>query len=233
MSDRLATALTWYGVSKGDRVFVLLPNSVEAVVGILACLKAGAVFVLPAYATRQERLDYILADCRPRAVITDNKAVARVAAASLVVDSENPKLIVVGEQQECGRDVGYEWIQRQCPAVRPPVHCFDSDLACIIYTSGSTATPKGVMCEHGNMEFAARTVIRYLENTEADVILNVLPLSFSYGLYQALMAFMSGATLVLEQTFAYPALLLQRMETERVTGLPAVPTMLVPLLQFD
>src|SRR4051812_16575460 len=79
MSDRLATVLTWYGVSKGDRVCILLPNGVEAVIGILACLKAGAVFVLPAYSTRQERLAYILADCGPRAVITDSKAAARVS----------------------------------------------------------------------------------------------------------------------------------------------------------
>src|SRR5947208_3232846 len=136
MSDRLATALTWYGVSKGDRVCIVLPNSIEAVVGILACLKAGAVFVLPAYSTRQERLGHILADCRPRAVITDIRALARVSAAGADVDGENSKVIVVGEQadqEECSREAGYEWIQQHCPAVRPPVHCFDSDLACMIY----------------------------------------------------------------------------------------------------
>jgi long-chain acyl-CoA synthetase len=231
MSDRLAAALTARGVSKGDRVCIVLPNGAEAVIGILACMKTGAVFVAVSYSARAERLSYMLSDCRPRAVITDEKAAGRVGVGcgrplpygrgSDWGSSGTPELIVVGDRA---------W-EESGPA--PQVHCVASDLACIIYTSGSAATPKGVMCEQGSMEFVARAVMTYLENTEDDVILNVLPLSFSYGLYQALMTFMLGATLVLERTFAYPTALLQRIQEERVTGLPAVPTILVSLLQLD
>jgi long-chain acyl-CoA synthetase len=222
-SDRLALALGARGVSKGDRVCILLPNGAEAVIAILACMKAGAVFVVASYATRAERLSYILSDCRPTVVITDEKAAERAIGyrRTLPSPSENPEVIIAGQY-----DATEFSSARQ-------VHCFASDLACIIYTSGSTARPKGVMCEHGSMEFVARSVISYLENTEDDVILSVLPLSFSYGLYQALMAFMLGATLVLEPHFGYPVTLLQRIQAERVTGLPAVPTMLISLLQLD
>jgi len=69
----------------------------------------------------------------------------------------------------------------------------ESDLACLIYTSGTTGNPKGVMCHHGGMVFAANAIVEYLENNEHDVILNVLPLAFSYGIYQVMATFYTGA----------------------------------------
>ena len=62
-----------------------------------------------------------------------------------------------------------------------------------------------------------------------DVVLNVLPMSFDYGLYQALMAARVGATLVLEKSFAYPFDILRRVSEEGVTGFPGVPTMFATL----
>jgi acyl-CoA synthetase (AMP-forming)/AMP-acid ligase II len=64
-------------------------------------------------------------------------------------------------------------------------------------------------------------------------VIDVLPLSFDYGLYQLLMVFKFGGTLVLERSFAYPAAVLQRMQQERVTGFPGVPTIFAILLQMD
>jgi long-chain acyl-CoA synthetase len=118
-------------------------------------------------------------------------------------------------------------------AKRPPCQNIDLDLACLIYTSGSTGEPKGVMSDHSNMVFAAGSITTYINNVEDDVIINVLPLSFDYGLYQLLMAFKIGGRLVLEQTFAYPAMILKRIEEERVTGFPGVPTVFAMLVQMD
>src|SRR5205807_5297849 len=84
------------------------------------------------------------------------------------------------------------------------------DLAMLIYTSGSTGFPKGVMMTHQNVVAAATSITAYLENTADDVILNVLPISFDYGLYQLLMAAKVGATLVLEQSFAFPQAIFAR-----------------------
>jgi len=89
------------------------------------------------------------------------------------------------------------------------------------------------MSTHANMVFAASSIIQYLENTPEDIVINVLPLAFDYGLYQLLMVFKFGGTLVLERTFAYPAAILKRIEQERVTGLPGVPTLFSVLLQMD
>ena len=114
-----------------------------------------------------------------------------------------------------------------------PSGCIDLDLAALIYTSGSTGTAKGVMLTHLNIVSAATSITHYLENTENDVILNVLPLSFDYGLYQLLMAFKLGATLVLERSFTYPGAVLERIGEEGVTGFPIVPTIAALLLQLD
>ncbi len=89
------------------------------------------------------------------------------------------------------------------------------------------------MVTHLNVVSAATSITTYLENSPADVILNVLPLSFDYGLYQVLMAFKVGATLVLERSFVYPYAVVERMINENVTGFPVVPTIVAILLQLD
>jgi long-chain acyl-CoA synthetase len=109
----------------------------------------------------------------------------------------------------------------------------DANLAALVYTSGSTGEPKGVMLTHGNLMAAAVSICRYLDLTSSDVILNVLPLAFTYGLGQVTTAFHAGATLVLERSFAFPQAVIRTMLRERVTGFPLVPTIATLLLQQD
>jgi long-chain acyl-CoA synthetase len=107
------------------------------------------------------------------------------------------------------------------------------DLATLIYTSGSTGEPKGVMSTHHNMVSAARSIVQYIGNVEEDIILDVLPLSFDYGLYQVIMAFMFGGTVVLEKSFLYLHSILDRIVQEKVTGFPIVPTVVAMLLKMQ
>ena len=106
------------------------------------------------------------------------------------------------------------------------------DLAMLVYTSGSTGFPKGVMMTHANVVAAATSITTYLENTPDDIILNVLPISFDYGLYQILMAARVGATLVLQKSFAFPQTVFDLIREERVTGFPIVPTIAALILQM-
>ena len=109
----------------------------------------------------------------------------------------------------------------------------ETDLATIIYTSGSTGNPKGVMSAHYNMVFAAKSITTYLENTEDDIILCALPLSFDYGLYQIIMTFMFGGTVVLERSFLYPYRIFELIFKHRVTGFPLVPTVAGIILEME
>src|SRR5262249_7180465 len=104
----------------------------------------------------------------------------------------------------------------------PPT--IDQDLASIIYTSGSTGEPKGVMLSHLNMTSAATSISTYLGLRDDDIVFNVLPLAFDYGLYQVLMASRVGACVVLHRSLAFPVKILEAMARERVTVLPFVPT---------
>src|SRR5205823_6210877 len=83
---------------------------------------------------------------------------------------------------------------------------------------------KAVMCDHSNIVFVASSVIGYLEHTSADTILNVLPLSSGYGLYQPRMTFTFPGTLIHQRSYAYPAATSETIAQERATGPPGVPT---------
>jgi amino acid adenylation domain-containing protein len=237
MANRLANAMIEHGVKRGDRVVIYLNNSVEAAVGIFATLKAGGVFVVVNRTTKRDKLTYILNNCRATAFFADAQSREMVGT----VTTEVPSLkfsVFCGKHSpeaaaECKRSLDFKATQSAYPAHRPPQVNIDLDLACLIYTSGTTGDPKGVMSDHSNVVFAASAVIEYLQNVEDDIVINVLPFSFDYGLYQLLMVFKFGGRLVLERTFAYPAAILKRMEQERVTGLPGVPTIFAILLQMD
>ena len=235
-ANALAHALVAGGVARGDRVLVRLGSREEAAVAIFAVLKSGAVFSVVHPTTKPAQIAHLLRDCGARALICAGDPPAalremthRADALRLVVDAgsgaapiEAPGLRVL------------RLAELPAGAPAPPAkRCIDIDLAALVYTSGSTGLPKGVMLTHLNMVAAATSITTYLENTEDDVIFSCLPLSFDYGLYQLLMACRMGATLVLEPSFAYPHAVLQRIVREGATGLPIVPTMSAILLERD
>lgn len=238
MANRLANSMLAGGVKRGDRVAICLNNSVEAVVSVFAILKAGATFVFVNRSTKEDKLVYILNNCRATILITDerlldddlllrvNRRVASLKASFVSAHSKLPAVLPPGCHDYASA------LDSSSPR-RPACTNIDLDLACLIYTSGSTGEPKGVMCDHGNAVFAASSIITYLGNAEDDVVINVLPLSFDYGLYQLLMTFKFGGTLVLERGFTYPAAVLKRIEEEKVTGLPGVPTLFALLISMD
>lgn len=236
--NRLAHALIAEGVQPGDRVAVYLENSVEAVLSVFGVLKAGAVFLVVNPTTKTDKLLYILNDCRAVALVTDARKLDGMG--ETWANAPHLKTVFVAGSRAEGRGANPRTISLEsvthrddAPLPPPPRRRIDIDLAALIYTSGSTGTPKGVMLTHLNVVSAATSITSYLENVPADVILNVLPLSFDYGLYQVLMAFKVGATVVLERSFTYPYAVVETLIREHVTGLPIVPTISAVLLQLD
>ena len=235
-AERLAATLQAHSVQRGDRVAIFLENCVEAVVGIFAALKAGAVFMPVNPQTKADKLTYLLNDSGARAVISHRNfkqllehAVggAETVTVTVLVEPQTSELLAGGQT------LSFVDAVAQGPAkfVLPPT--IDQDLASIIYTSGSTGEPKGVMVTHLNMVSAATSISTYLGLREDDIILNVLPIAFDYGLYQILMASRVGATLVLQRSLAFPVKVLETMVRERVTVLPGVPTVFSMLLNLS
>jgi amino acid adenylation domain-containing protein len=236
-ANRLANAMIRHGVRRGDRVALMLHNSVEAVVSLFAVLKAGAVFVFIDRATNPDRITFILNNCRATGVVCDAHRRAIVKTIAGRVPSLRFTVLAGGSPVEPETwphpVLSFDAAQAEFPCDLPPQIDVDVDLACLIYTSGTTGNPKGVMCDHSSMVFASTSVTTYLENVEDDVILNVLPISYSYGLYQILMTFQVGGRLVLEPSFAYPAGVVARMQAEHVTGFAGIPAIYTMLLQMD
>jgi amino acid adenylation domain-containing protein len=234
-SNRLAHALRARGIERGDRVALYLRNSVELVLGIFGVLKAGAVFVVLNPSTKFDKLAYILGNCGASALITSSSK-AEIAE-RLLAGLPDLRLCVVvpGSASPLPQNglLRFDEILAASRDERPSTVGIDLDLACLIYTSGSTGEPKGVMSDHSNVTFAVDSITSYLENLEGDVVIDFLPLSFDYGLYQLLMTVSFGGTLILEEGFAYPAAILRRIEEERVTGFPGVPTLYSMLLSMD
>jgi long-chain acyl-CoA synthetase len=227
-ANALGNALLELGLQKFERVAIYLDNSVEAVVSIFGILKAGGIFVLINPQTKARKLEYILNDCQVRFLITDSKLGLNYQTASAdlqVISIDNTQA-----DHHLASHSFWDLIDRSSHQ-QPPNTCIDVDLCSLIYTSGSTGKPKGVMLSHLNMVSAANSITTYLENTCDDIILNCLPLSFDYGLYNLLMPFKFGGTVVLEKSFVYPFQLIGLVNKERVTGLPLVPTIISIFLQ--
>jgi len=243
-SNRFARVLCDLGLERQDRVVILLGNCAETVASLYGTLKAGGVFVILDGNTKARRLQYVLQNSQARVLV------ARSSLRALVVEA----------MEGLGHDVRVVWHDTNAPVGAPPSvsdtcwnalvadgadesdrssvaagdlpRTIDIDLAALIYTSATTGDPKGVMSTHHNMISAARSIIQFIGNEPDDVVLDALPLSFDYGLYQVIMAVMFGGTVVLESSFVYLHNILTRIAEEKVTGFPIVPTMVAMLLKM-
>jgi long-chain acyl-CoA synthetase len=215
---RLAAGFRACGVRPGDRVVLFMDNTLAAATAIYAALFAGAVFVTVNSQTKRDRLAYIVDDSGASLVVAEG-ALAAVAAAALAVAAATPRLVCAGSAAPVGAVVFDELLAHE-PLVPEPA----GELAALVYTSGTTGVPKGVMLTHDGVSFAVDGIADYLRLREDDRILSVLPLAFTYGLSQLLLSVRLGATLLLERSFAYPARTLQRLREEQATVFPGVPT---------
>lgn len=238
-ANRLAHALVELGVRRGDRVAVYLENSAESVLSIFAILKAGGVFLMVNPSIKIDKLVYVLNNCRAKAIVCPQLRVKEVDGHADQLPHTTVAVITgaapTDHPESRTKLVPFNQIllEQSRATSRPRKQNIDVDLAALIYTSGSTGNPKGVMLTHLNIVSAATSITTYLENRQDDIILNVLPLAFDYGLYQVLMGFKIGGTVILERSFAYPHAVLEKVKQEKVTGFPIVPTIAALLLQMD
>ena len=238
-ADRLAATMRECGVSYRDRVAVLADNSPETVISIWAILKAGGTFLVINPTTKPGKVEYILNNCRASALVAHTAKWRTVSPALAGVESLNT-VIAAGKMRDGIPDsvperirlLGWDEALTGGDGKRLETGAIDIDLAALIYTSGTTGNPKGVMLSHLNMVSASTSITTYLENVENDIILNVLPMSFDYGLYQVIMAAQFGGTVILEKSFTYPYKTLEILREEKATGFPIVPTMSAILLQM-
>jgi long-chain acyl-CoA synthetase len=237
--NAVAAGLLALGAKRGDRVVLHLENGAEAVLAIFGALRAGCVFVPINPTVKAEKLAYVLKNCAATVLISDQQPAQVAETVRGLPDLQSVVLTkTIDESAERQFAAGlrvadFAAVLHQHQGAPSPVSGIDLDLAALIYTSGSTGRPKGVMLSHGNVVAAATSISTYLGMTSADTVLDALPLSFDYGLYQLFLTTRAGGTAILERAFVYPSAVLKLIDEHRVTGLPIVPMMAALLLRQD
>jgi amino acid adenylation domain-containing protein len=229
---QMSNALKSRGVARGDRVAIYLDNTWHCAVSVFGTLLADAVFVVINPQTKGDKLAYILGDSGARALVAESDLLHLVKPALAQLDAPLG-LLVAGQPPAGTHGDSLEAALDGADDKVPTAANIALDLASLIYTSGSTGEPKGVMHTHQSMRFAMESLVEYLKIDADDRIICLSPLAFDYGLYQLLMAVHTGATLVLERSFAFPAQIFKKVEDERVTIFPGVPTTYAMMLATD
>src|SRR5262245_38137933 len=223
-SRRLAAGLAARGVRRGDRVVVYLQNRPEVVEIALACSRLGAVFVPANPLLKARQFKFIVQDCGAKLVVLSAAALPNMTEA--LRSAPDLAGCVVCDAAADGAQPAqwpYESLAAESAAA-PAAPGIDRDPLAILYTSGSTGPPKGVVVSHRNVVSGAESVSSYLANDSGDRLLAALPLSFDYGFSQVSTALAVGACAVLTH-YATAAALLQEAAAENVTALAGVPTM--------
>jgi long-chain acyl-CoA synthetase len=218
---RVAHALRRLGVGVGDRVVVLLPNCPEVMQAYGGILRLGAVIVPVVFLLSADEVRHILSDSEASVVITSSELASRV-------EGWTGTLVLVG-----GGPGGLSWdeiVAREADTF-PIVDRADTDLAVILYTSGTTGRPKGVALSHDNLASNARSAASLYELDRSAWALAVLPLSHSYGLTVMNAGNILGTKAVLLRWFN-PELVLETIERFNVQSMAGVPTMYVYLLNY-
>ncbi|PID43544.1 MAG: acyl-CoA ligase (AMP-forming), exosortase A system-associated [Proteobacteria bacterium] len=234
-----ARSFSFAGLKRSERVGVFLPKTFETVASFFGAIQAGGVFVPVNPLLKPPQVSYIANDCNIRILVTQSQRLKQISE-TIQECSDLHTIITLDESniQQLGHIRVMDWqtftnlsshnVNNESENPGPAT---DSEVASILYTSGSTGNPKGVVLSHRNMVVGAESVSEYLENTDQDKILAALPFSFDYGLSQLTTAFNVGAQCHI-MDYLLPNDIAKAIEKHAITGLAAVPPLWAQLCKL-
>ena len=239
-SNQLAYSLAEEGIGRGERVGIYMNRSIASIVGVFGILKAGATYVPIDPLCPHNRLKYIVEKCGIRFVLTSREKLTNIAQ---VFPSSSPLrgiLVMNGldaDMPSLGSSVLIDWreVRKAAEDRGPRTNGVDTDLAYILFTSGSTGNPKGVMLSHLNSLTFVNSAHDFFQPTEDDRFSHVCPLHFDMSVFDLYVAFKAGATVVIipETTAIFPVKLAEAIAKNKISIWNSVPSALSLLAAYN
>jgi malonyl-CoA/methylmalonyl-CoA synthetase len=229
-SGQVAHQLVGAGIKPGDRVAVQVEKSAEALLVYLACLRTGAVYLPLNVAYTPTEVAYFLADAEPALFIVDPSAEQKGTQLATAIGGRVLTLSADGREGSLvdGLD--------RLPAAFEDVARTGSDLAAILYTSGTTGRSKGAMLSHDNLRSNARSLVEAWRFTPDDVLLHALPIYHTHGLFVGInVTLLAGASMIVLPKFDPDSIFGNLPEANVLMGVPTFYTRLLadPRLSRD
>ena len=219
--NRAARMLAVNGISKGDAVSLLMPNSAEYIIAYFACFKLGALAGPVNSLLKSEEISYVIANSEARALLVNSEFLPRVEAIRNEL-KDLKHVFVFDDEAKATADF--------TEGDLPDVEIEKDDDAIIIYTSGTTGKPKGCLLTHGNVIANARQITEWLGFTESDRLLTVMPLFHMNAVSVTTMTpLYAGASTVVSPKFS-ASRFWQIISDYQITSFGSVATMLSMLL---
>lgn len=238
-ANQLAKLLIHHNIQSQDIVVLMMDNCIEYIIAYYASLKTGAVVVPFSNDLKPESINHLLQELEPKVLISSKKFERKLKACDLSSSSLLAMII---------HDIKQDWQHLDFPVIpwsklEKHLNTAEMDstiennivqnidktidtnqLASIIYTSGSSGTPKGVMLSHANITANTNSICKYLNLTSNDIQMVVLPFFYVMGKSLLNTLFAVGGTIVINNKFAFPASVINQMVQEKVTMFSGVPS---------
>ena len=237
-ANRLANALIGLGVKKGDRVLVMMQNNPQVLIGYQTLARIGAITIPVLPLLKPPEVAYIAANAQPVAILTSTW-VLHIVQEGLKDAASMRHVIVVGQEGDAPAPEGasyqvhgYDALVVNQPEIIPAVEVRSEDPAVILYTSGTTGRPKGVLLSHRNLiSNAIAGAGDDPEITRGRAGLAVLPLAHAFGITVSNVAYLSGTKTVLVARFDMDQVF-QLIEKHHIAAFAGVPAMFVGMLNY-
>lgn len=227
-SNQLANALLENSVELEDRVGIFMHKSLELGISIYGILKAGCAFVPLDPFMPADRLQFIIEDCGIKHLVSND-------ALSSTIDKLDSGLDLQIYGLESGLSFDTTSWQRvyQYPITSPEIIMVDQNLGYIMYTSGSTGVPKGMMHTHLGSNTYARWGVNYVQLTPEDRVASHAPLHFDLSIFDFFSTAQAGATVILvpETVARFPASWSALIDSERISVVFTVPYTLITMYE--
>lgn len=229
ISDRFAAGLRIQGISKGDKIMVILPNCPEVIFSYQAINRAGAIIVPVMFTLHPKEIHYIVANSGVKAIITSSLVLEKVQSAVRDLDLQ-PTIIAVDVPSGNHVFNFYDVLVDKHDITEMAITTTEDDTAVILYTSGTTGSPKGVLLTHKNLYTNAENSAKHNE-TERGTTLGVLPLAHVYGLTVSNITLLLGGSIVIFPNFNLSEVF-AAIEKHQVRSFSAVPAMIHAMLSY-